>query len=72
MDEVDSHGFTSLMWACHYGQLPTARLLLQHRAKVNMEVSVSNAKCAFVYFSPNSVDLVKILRQSENVLYDVT
>ncbi|XP_045130241.1 ankyrin repeat family A protein 2-like isoform X1 [Portunus trituberculatus] len=37
VDEVDSHGFTSLMWACHYGQLPTARLLLQHRAKVNME-----------------------------------
>ncbi|KAG0715438.1 Ankyrin repeat family A protein 2 [Chionoecetes opilio] len=37
VDEVDSTGFTALMWASHYGQLPTARLLLQHRAKVDTE-----------------------------------
>lgn len=37
VDEVDSSGFTPLMWACHYGQLPTARVLLQHRAKADTE-----------------------------------
>lgn len=48
VDEVDGHGFTPLMWASHYGQLPTARLLLHHRAKVNIEVGTEFRKTAML------------------------
>ncbi|KAK4292029.1 hypothetical protein Pmani_035176 [Petrolisthes manimaculis] len=37
LDEMDSNGFSPLMWSSYYGQLPTARLLIQHQAKVNLE-----------------------------------
>ncbi|XP_071516939.1 uncharacterized protein [Panulirus ornatus] len=37
VNELDSNGFTPIMWASYYGQLPTVRLLIQNRAKVNME-----------------------------------
>ena len=40
VDEVDSNGFTPVMWAASYGQLPTVKLLIQHRANINMEVSL--------------------------------
>ncbi|XP_047486554.1 ankyrin repeat family A protein 2-like [Penaeus chinensis] len=37
VDEVDGNGFSPIMWAASYGQLPTVRLLIQNRAKVDME-----------------------------------
>ena len=37
---MDSDGFTPLMWAANYGQLPTVRLLIQHRANVTAEVTI--------------------------------
>ncbi|KAG7156910.1 Ankyrin repeat family A protein 2-like, partial [Homarus americanus] len=37
VDEMDSSGFAPIMWAAYYGQLPTVRLLIQNRAKVNIE-----------------------------------
>ncbi|XP_045617918.1 ankyrin repeat family A protein 2 isoform X2 [Procambarus clarkii] len=37
VDELDSNGFSPIMWAAYYGQLPTVKLLIQNRAKVDME-----------------------------------
>lgn len=37
IDEVDGNGFTPIMWAASYGQLPTVKLLMQHRANINQE-----------------------------------
>ncbi|KAK7076586.1 Ankyrin repeat A protein 2 [Halocaridina rubra] len=37
VDEVDANGFTPLMWAASYGQLPTVKLLMQHRANISYE-----------------------------------
>ncbi|KAK8750314.1 hypothetical protein OTU49_014774 [Cherax quadricarinatus] len=37
VDELDSNGFSPIMWAAYYGQLPTVKLLIQNRAKVNLE-----------------------------------
>ncbi|CAL4065188.1 unnamed protein product, partial [Meganyctiphanes norvegica] len=37
VNEPDENGFTPLMWASSYGQLPTVRQLLQHRAAVDIE-----------------------------------
>lgn len=37
---MDGNGFSPIMWAASYGQLPTVRLLIQNRAKVDMEVGL--------------------------------
>ncbi|XP_068202611.1 ankyrin repeat family A protein 2-like isoform X2 [Palaemon carinicauda] len=37
VDEVDSNGFSPVMWAASYGQLPTVKLLVQHNANICLE-----------------------------------
>lgn len=41
VDDMDGNGFSPLMWSAYYGQLPTVRLLIQHQAKINLEVRVA-------------------------------
>lgn len=35
LNQRDSNGFTPLIWASNYGQLPTCKLLLKHNVSVS-------------------------------------
>lgn len=45
VDDKDSNGFSPLMWSAYYGQSPTVRLLIQHQAKINLEVRALLVGC---------------------------
>ena len=42
VDEPDEISYSALMWASAYGQVPTVRLLLEHKADVARLVSTSS------------------------------
>ncbi|XP_076032570.1 uncharacterized protein LOC143020258 isoform X2 [Oratosquilla oratoria] len=60
MEEVDAHGFTPIMWSASYGQLPTVKLLIQNR--VRMDVEGADGETALLLAASNGHhEVVKLL-----------
>lgn len=70
IDELDEKGFSPLLWAAHYGQLATVRLLIQHGA--NPTLRGHNGETALLFAASNGqVHVVKELLQRHSNVVDV-